>query len=116
MKKRLLEYVSVFGILLCVGLLLYNMTELKKLSMQYERLQENVQQMLTGKEADTQVNSSNEPETSGGGFLGDSFLEKGSAPGMEWSTEISEQESEQSTENIKHNYNLNKNEYLYSDK
>ncbi len=115
MSKRLLEYISIFGILLCVGLFLYSITELKKLSMQYEQLQKNVQQMMADKETNKQTSGSNEPETTETGFFGGSYLEKGSDSFLEWATETPVQGSEQSAESIESSYSLEKYEYLHSD-
>lgn len=59
MMKRWMEYISVFGILLCVGLFLYNMTEMNKLSMQYNQIQDSLQQLLDDKKVNT---AQNEPK------------------------------------------------------
>lgn len=57
MKKRLSGYIyiiNICGILLCLGLFIYNMTEINKLSAQYSRLQQYVQQAMEDKEAEVQ--------------------------------------------------------------
>lgn len=103
MKQHLLEYISLFGILLCVGLFLYNTTELKKFSMRCDQLQKEVSQVTADKKAAMQENGQNEPETTSKGFFGDSFLEEGSVSILDWSTE-----------NNRSYYSLEKEEYLHS--
>lgn len=76
MIKRWLEYISVIGILLCIGLFMYNMTEMKKLSMQYDQLQENVKQIMDNKEANIQVSIQNKSGTSDEDFSSDSYYDK----------------------------------------
>lgn len=115
MSKRLLEYISIFGILLCLGLLLYNMTELKKISAKYDRLQKEVAQVLADKRAAIQISGSNEPETTSKGFFGDSYLEKRSDSLLEWDAEPLAQNPEQSIESGTSYYSLEKEEYLHSE-
>lgn len=63
MQKHLVGFicaVNVCAVLLCVGLLFYNMTEMKKLSVQYSRLEENVRQFMDEKYADMQNENQDE--------------------------------------------------------
>jgi len=67
MNKRLLGFmcaINVCGILLCVGLFFFNMAEMKRLSVQYKQLQENVQQFMNDKEVSVQDDRQNKSETS----------------------------------------------------
>lgn len=105
MMKRWMEYISVFGVLVCVGLLLYNMSEINKLSIQYNRLWETVRQLADDKKANT---GQNELET-----LKDGFLETNHTSSAGWYSAVSpEQESEPSPESSVSYYSLDKTEYL----
>lgn len=63
MKKHILEYISVLGILLCAGIIFIQHDRYEKLSMQYESLQESVSQMLENKEINKQTVSVNGQQT-----------------------------------------------------
>lgn len=63
MKQRLSKYIyiiNVCGILLCVGLFICNMAETKKLSEQYNRLQQDFQQVMEQNETSVQNKNQNE--------------------------------------------------------
>lgn len=104
MNKRLSEYISIFGILLCIGLLLYNMAELKNISVRHDKLEKEVAQALADRKDTVRVSSQNEQATIGNGFFGGIFLDEGSISVLDWFTE-----------NNRSNYSLEKEEYLHSE-